>query len=68
MDKVADLLNRMVESGIIENYAVFGAKDYARVLALRETGAVSDKQISELAARFDLTAAWNKFLGRFHET
>jgi len=44
------------------------AKDFARVLALREAGAVTDMEISELAARYDLISAWNVFLERFHES
>lgn len=44
------------------------AKDFARVLALREAGAVTDKEISELATRYDLASAWNVFLERFDES
>ena len=44
------------------------AKDFARVLALREAGAVTDKEISELATRHDLALEWNVFLERFHES
>ena len=44
------------------------AKDFARILALRESGAVADEQISELAARYDLAAAWSAFLERFDES
>jgi hypothetical protein len=44
------------------------AKDFARVLALREAGAVTDKEISELAARQNLTSAWNVFRERFDES
>ena len=44
------------------------AKDFARLLALREAGAVTDKEISELATRHDLASAWNVFLERFDET
>ncbi len=43
------------------------AKDLARVLALREAGAVTDRQISELATRYDLARAWAVFLERFDE-
>jgi hypothetical protein len=42
-------------------------KDLARVLALREACSASDADIAELAARFDLTAAWEAFLERFDE-
>jgi hypothetical protein len=41
------------------------AKDFARILALRESGAVTDEQISELATRYDLATAWRAFLERF---
>jgi hypothetical protein len=41
------------------------AKDLARVLALREAGAATDDEISGLAARFGLSAAWTSFLERF---
>lgn len=44
------------------------AKDLARVLALREAGAVTDKEISELATRHNLASAWNLFLKRFYES
>jgi hypothetical protein len=43
------------------------AKDLARVLALREAGAVTDTQIAALAAEHGLTPAWTRFLERFHE-
>ncbi len=54
MDKVARLLNDMVEAGIIKDYAVFGA--------------VTDKEISELATRHDLASTWRIFLERFDES
>jgi hypothetical protein len=44
------------------------AKDLARVLALREAGAVTDKEISDLAMRHNLTAEWNLFKERFNES
>jgi hypothetical protein len=44
------------------------AKDFARILALRELGAVTDKAVSELAHRYDLAAAWATFLERFDAT
>ena len=44
------------------------AKDFARVLALREAGAVTDKEISDLAMRHNLTAEWNLFKERFNES
>lgn len=43
------------------------AKDFARILALREVGAVEDDQILELAERHGLADSWEKFLGRFDE-
>lgn len=43
------------------------AKDFARVLALREAGAVTDKEISDLAMRHNLTSEWNLFKERFDE-
>ncbi len=44
------------------------AKDFARVLALREAGAVTDKDISDLAMRHNLTSEWNLFKERFDES
>jgi hypothetical protein len=44
------------------------AKDFARVLALREAGAVTDKEISDLAMRHNLTAEWDLFKERFDES
>ena len=44
------------------------AKDFARVLALREAGAVTDKEISDLAMRHNLTSEWNLFKERFDES
>ena len=44
------------------------AKDFARVLALREAGAVTDEEISDLAIRHNLTAEWNLFRERFNES
>ena len=43
------------------------AKDLARVLALRESGAVTDQEVAELAERHDLGSAWKNFLKRFDE-
>lgn len=43
------------------------AKDFARVLALRESGAITDHGISELADRFGLRAEWQSFRERFDE-
>ena len=43
-------------------------KDFARVLALREAGAVTDKEISNLAMRHNLTSEWNLFKERFDES
>ena len=44
------------------------AKDFARVLALLEAGAVTDKEISDLAMRHNLTSEWNLFKERFDES
>ena len=44
------------------------AKDFARVLALREAGAVTDKEVSDLAIRHNLTSEWNLFKERFDES
>ena len=41
------------------------AKDFARIIALREAGATTDDEISALAARFALSRAWTSFLERF---
>jgi hypothetical protein len=41
------------------------AKNYARVLALRESGAVADDAISDLANRHGLAAEWRSFRERF---
>jgi hypothetical protein len=44
------------------------AKDLARVLALREVRAVTDKEISDLAMRHNLASEWNLFKERFDES
>ena len=41
------------------------AKDLARILALLESGSVSREAITNLAARHDLAAAWQRFEERF---
>lgn len=41
------------------------AKDFARVLALLESGSVTRPEIEQLAARHGLAAAWERFEGRF---
>ncbi len=41
------------------------AKDWTRILALLESGSVSREAIKNLAARHDLTDAWQRFEGRF---
>lgn len=41
------------------------AKDFARILALRESSSVSKEEIGQLAARHGLTDAWRNFLDRF---
>jgi len=40
-------------------------KDLARILALRETDATTDDDISALAERFGLSRAWKSFVERF---
>jgi len=42
-------------------------KDLTRILALRESGAVTDHEIAALAERFDLSSKWEEFLKRFDE-
>lgn len=42
------------------------AKDFARVLALREADAVSDEEVSALADRHGLATEWQKFRERFN--
>jgi hypothetical protein len=44
------------------------AKDFARIVALREAGAVEDERISALSDRHGLAAAWDHFLERFDES
>jgi hypothetical protein len=41
------------------------AKDMARVLALLESSATSPEAVSNLAGRYNLQDAWNKFSRRF---
>lgn len=41
------------------------AKDFARILALLESGSVSREAIERLAARHDLADAWRRFESRF---
>ena len=43
------------------------AKDFARILALRECKAVTDQRIAELADQYNLGEAWRSFLVRFDE-
>jgi hypothetical protein len=43
------------------------AKDFARVVALMESGSVTREQLGELAARHGLASAWSKFVARFLE-
>jgi len=40
-------------------------KDFARILALLESGAVSSADIAKLAMRFELQSEWRKFKERF---
>jgi hypothetical protein len=41
------------------------AKDFARILALLESGSVSRGQVARLAARHGLAEAWTQFEARF---
>ncbi len=41
------------------------AKDYARILALLESGSVSREDLGRLAARHGLAEAWRRFESRF---
>jgi hypothetical protein len=41
------------------------AKDFARILALFESGSVSREAIAGLAARHGLAEAWRRFESRF---
>jgi hypothetical protein len=41
------------------------AKDFARILALLESGSVTRDAIEQLATRHGLAAAWERFEGRF---
>jgi hypothetical protein len=61
---------RVIRAGYLAVIAlsVGRAKDFARVLALREAGAVTDKEISDLAMRHNLTSEWNLFKERFDES
>lgn len=43
------------------------AKDYARILALREVGAVSDEQVAAIADRHGLAESWHRFLEKFDD-
>jgi hypothetical protein len=43
------------------------AKDLARIVALREAGAVTDAEIAQLAEAHGLTPEWQSFLERFSE-
>jgi hypothetical protein len=45
--------------------SVARAKDFARILALLESGAVAPAEIAALAARHGLDAAWQRFRTRF---
>ena len=43
------------------------AKDYARILALLESLSVTREQIAQLAAKHDLSQAWQQFEARFSD-
>jgi hypothetical protein len=56
----ARLLNDMQRARVIRDYAV--------ILALLESGSVSQEAIGQLAARHGLADAWHRFQSRFlHE-
>lgn len=42
------------------------AKDFARILALREAGAATDEQIAKLATEYGLASAWKSFQEKFN--
>ncbi len=42
------------------------AKDFARILALQETGAIENEQVLNLAARHGFSKEWHTFQERFH--
>jgi len=42
-------------------------KDYARILALLESGSVSRDEVARLATRHDLENAWRRFETRFFD-
>lgn len=44
------------------------SKDFARILALRESGAASDDAIATLACKHGLSEQWQRFKERFDET
>jgi hypothetical protein len=41
------------------------AKDFARILALLESGSVTRQEVGLIAARHGLAAAWERFEARF---
>lgn len=41
------------------------AKDFTRILALLESGAVTEEEIAQLALRYGLVKEWKKFAKRF---
>jgi hypothetical protein len=42
-------------------------KDFTRILALLESGAVSSEEITELAGRYRLQSKWKRFKERFFD-
>ena len=69
---VADLEGiplRAVRAGYLAVIAlsVGRAKDFTRILALQEAGAVEDEEVSKIADRHGLFKEWQTFRRRFHE-
>jgi len=57
MKELAQLLNAMQSAGVIQ--------DYARILALLESGSVRREDIQRLAGRHGFADAWQRFEKRF---
>ena len=73
MKALAQLLNEMQQTGVIQNYALFGATAqmrYTEPVATLDADvlvAVDATSIANLAARHDLAAAWQRFEERFRD-
>lgn len=68
-DEIDGVLLRVVRADHLAVIAldVGRAKDSARVLALLESGAVTETEITELAVRHGLDKAWTRFRRRFFD-